>query len=169
MEITLIKHWSKVVQNNDVDHVTISYTDNGSDVTKHEFGNNSTAAPEFYNDFENLSPFVCKICSIERKYETAISVREVKISPSEDSDGEDNTMYTFVCGFKAGLATATLTVKVNHKNVPDDFDEAIRNLLNEAEEYLGGKRAQTKLDLDETQEDPDETTESDDENTLFDD
>lgn len=27
MEIKLIKHWSKVVQNETVDHVTIKYTD----------------------------------------------------------------------------------------------------------------------------------------------
>lgn len=147
MEIKHIKHWSKVVQNENVDHVTISYTDNGSDVTKHEFGNNSTAAPEFYVGFENLSPFVCKICSLDKKYQSAVSVREVKIAKSEDSDGDDNTTYALTCGFKAGHATVVFKVQVNHKYVPEKFDDAINTLVNEAEEYLTGKRAQTELDL----------------------
>ncbi len=163
MQVTQIKYWSKLVQNEVVDHVTISYRDNGSDVIKHEFGNNSTAAPEFYNDFENLSPFVCKICSMDKKYESAISVRDVKIAPSEDKEGEDNTVYTLTAGFKAGLATATLKVSVNHKNIPENFDEAIQNLVNEAEEYLGGKRAQTEMEFNEDEgPEPEEEPEEED-------
>jgi len=152
VEITQIKHWSKVVQNENVDHVTISYTDNGSDVTKHEFGNNSTAAPEFYNDFENLSEFVCKITGLSKDYESAIAVREVKIAISEDNDGNDNTKYTLIATFKSGHAITVLNVQINHKYIPEGFDEAIQNLINEAEEYICGKRAQVEMDLESSDE-----------------
>lgn len=148
MEFTLIKHWSKDLQNDTVNHVTISYTEDGSDITKHEFGSNSTAAPEFYAEFDNLAPLVCKICGLDKKYNSAVSVREVKIAHSEDKEGDDNTTYTLISSFKAGHATATLKVSINHKYIPEGFEDTIQSLSDEAEEYLGGKRAQTELDLE---------------------
>ena len=146
MEITQVKHWSAVVQNEDIDHVTIAYKDNGSDIKKHEFGNNSTAAPEFYGAFEDLSQFVCNIMGIEKKYESAVSVREVKIAQSEDNDGNDNTKYTIHFTFKSGHATTTCKIEINHKYIPENFDDAIQDLINEAEEYIGGKRAQVEME-----------------------
>jgi hypothetical protein len=161
MNITQVKHWSKTVNNEVVDHVTISYQENGSDVTKHEFGNNSTAAPEFYECFDKMAEYVCKICSIDEKYVSAISVREVKIAPSEDKEGDDNTVYSFTSGFKAGLATATLKVSVNNKYVPENFDDAIQDLINEAEEYISGKRAQVEMDFEPSEEAESEQPEDD--------
>lgn len=159
MIIKKVKYWSKVVQNDVVDHVNVSYTKDNQDIVLHDFGNNSTAAPELYKYFDDLSPFVCLICGINKKLESAISVRDVSISPSEDKEGDDNTKYTIVSSLKAGTANATLTVSVNHKYIPEGFDDAINDLIVEAEEYVNGKRAQTALDLPESeaQNDPDES------------
>ena len=159
MDITKIKHWSNIVQNETIDHVLINYKEGDKIVNYHQFGENAVAAPEFYSDFENMSEMVCKVTGLPKKLSSAISVREVTIAKSEDKDGNDNTKYTITSGFKSGHASTTITTSVQHKYIPEGFDEAIQNLINETEEYIGGKRQQT--DLFESKEEDESETEED--------
>lgn len=147
MEITKVKYWTKVVQQESVDHVNIEYSDKGRDMTMHEYGNNSQAAPEFYKAINQFSYSIAVACNLNDDLIDKISVREISIHPSEDKKGEDNTKYSIVASLKAGTSTATLKVEVQHKYVPEGFDDAIFAIVKEAEEYVGGKRAQTELDI----------------------
>jgi hypothetical protein len=152
MEITKIKYWTKVVQQESVDHVKIEYSDNGRDVTVHEYGNNSQAAPEFYKAMSDFSASVAAACNLPDEVVEKIAVREVSIHTSEDKEGEDNTSYVIVASLKAGTSSVTLRAEVQHKYIPEGFDDAISEIVTEAEEYVGGKRAQVALELPVTSE-----------------
>ncbi|MCK9599061.1 MAG: hypothetical protein M0R06_08480 [Sphaerochaeta sp.] len=164
MEITKVKYWSKVVQQESVDHVKIEYSDNGRDVTVHEYGNNSQAAPEFYKAMNDFSASVAAACNLPDEVIVKIAVREVSIHISEDKEGEDNTSYVIVASLKAGTSSVTLKVEVQHKYIPEGFADAIADIITEAEEYVGGKRAQVALDLPTTPESSDVENEEDEQN-----
>ena len=149
MEITKVKCWSKVVQQDTVDHVKISYSEHGKDITLHEFGSNSTAAPEFYAAIKKFRESVCLSCGWNLDLAPSISVREISIKKSEDKEGNDNTVYTAISSLKAGHTTATLKTEVQHKYLPDGFEEAVKEIVEEAEEYVGGKRQQVEMELQE--------------------
>lgn len=148
MEITKVKCWSKIVQQDKVDHVKISYNDHGQEITLHEFGNNSTAAPELYQAIDDLSEPICLACGWNLDLASSISVREITIKPSEDKDGNENTIYTVVSSLKTGHTTTTLKNVINHKYLPEGFEECISDICDEAKEYVEGKRAQVELDLE---------------------
>lgn len=147
MEITKVKYWTKVVKQNTVDHIKISYKYSDGEFTVHKFGENDVAAPEFYAAFEDFSPIICKLCGLKESMASAFSLREISIANSEDKEGNDNSEYTMVYSLKTGHANTTIKTTINHKFLPEGFAEAIGNIVDEAEEYLNGKRSQTMLDL----------------------
>lgn len=148
MDITKVKYWNKNVKQTSVDHVQISYGENENETTLHCHDDNSTAAPEFYAAFENFSPIICKTCGLKESLASALSLREISIAQSEDKKGDDNSKYTLVYGLKSGKANTTVKTVINHKFIPEGFEEALQDITDEAEEYIGGKRTQTELDLD---------------------
>lgn len=151
MEITKIKVWTKVVKGNTIDHVRIAYNEGETETVVHKFGEDAIAAPEFYADIENLSPYVCKCCGISDDLKTAINVRDISIKPSEDKEGNETTQYTMDCSLKSGHATSSIKVSIQHKFIPEGFEDAVLSLINEAEEYVNGKRQQTEL-FDDSEE-----------------
>ena len=153
MEITKVKYWSKVVQTETVDHIRIAYSEDDSEMSLHKFGDKAVAAPEFYAAFENFSPVICKTLGVDESLANAISLREISISQSEDKEGNDNTSYSLVCGLKSGHATTELKISINHKYIPEGFKEAVQDIIDEAEEYISGKRSQTELELEPDSED----------------
>jgi len=163
MEITKVKHWSKMVQNETVDHVKISYSDGDKILDLHQVGMRATAAPEFYAAFENMTPVICAACGFKKQFETAIKLREISITRKEDKDGNDTTSYKMECSVKAGHANVSMTVTNQHKFVPEGFDGVVADLINEAEEYVGGKRMQTDaFESAEEEEQAENTPENED-------
>lgn len=174
MNITKIHYWKNVLQQDTVEHVRICYSVDGKEVNLHEFGNNTVAAPQFYKAMEDFSEHVVNTCGLSSDLVSAIKVRQINISPSEDKEGNNTTKYTIISSLKAGLANAVLTVEVQHKNIPDGFEDAMNDIIVEAEKYVEGERAQTRLNFEENEDEPydpedDEITESDDEPSIFDD
>lgn len=147
MNIIKVKYWSKVIQLKSVDHVKISFSDFGQETTIHEFGNNSTASPDFYKAMESFRESVCIACGWNLDLASSISVRELTIKPSEDKEGNDNTVYTVISSLKAGHTSATLRIDIQHKYLPDGFEDGINYIVEQAEKYVEGERAQTELDL----------------------
>lgn len=158
MKITKVKHWTKTVQSESVGHVRVAYTDGDSDIAVHQFGEGAEAEPEFYEAFDNMSPYVCKICGLPEELKTGIQVRDISISPSEDKEGSDTTEYRLTGSLKAGHATSTIIVSVQHKFIPEGFAEAVKWLTEKAEEYVQGVRQQTELFDSETQANDEEQT-----------
>lgn len=142
IKITKVKFWSKAVQGENVEHVKIGYKDLEGDQMIHKVGNTAVATEEFYNAFYNLPIYVCKICALDEELQNGIFCKDVSISPSEDKEGNDTTEYTLLCTLKAGHATAVLSVSIQHKFIPEGFDQAIQTLIREAEAYIEGKRGQ---------------------------
>lgn len=177
--IKFIKYWTKVVQQESVDHVQIKYSVDDKVIDVHQFGNKAVAAPEFYKALEDFSSFVCTAAGLSKDLASAISVREITIKPNEDSEGNDTTIYVVACDLKSGHTATALAIKVQHKFLPEGFGEAILDIVEEAEEYVNGKRAQVEMELDgesnengdpddiEGPEDSDEVTDKTDETDLF--
>lgn len=145
MDITNVKWWKKTVKGDNVDHVRIGYAEGDMEQSLHQFGDNAEAAPEFYKAFEAFSPIVTKTVGLPEKLATGIKVDSVSITYSEDKEGTENTKYALSCKVKAGHATAVLNVTTQHKFIPEGFEEAMTALVNEAADYVEGKRAQTEL------------------------
>lgn len=165
MEITKVKYWKKTVQQDVVDHVSIAYSENGKEVKVHEFGSNSQAAPDFYFNMESFSKCVAAACNLPDELIDKIAVREISIKKSEDKEGTDNTTYSIIASLKAGTTTAELRCTVQHKYLPEGFEDAMVKITNEAEEYIGGKRAQVSLptpdsNMGDEPSDPDDTISS---------
>lgn len=148
MNIEKVHYWKKVLQNDNVDHVAISYSEDGKAVTLHEYGNKAVAAPEFYAALENFSESVIAACSLPEELTSSIKVRSVGIKHSEDKEGSNNSVYTVVSSLKAGNTTATVTINLNHKYIPEGFEENLNAIIEEAEEYVNGKRSQVEMDFD---------------------
>lgn len=147
MKITKVKYWNKVVNNNMVNHVRIAYSNNGKDIILHEYGPNSEAAPEFYKAMEDFSDVVAEACNFPDEMIDKISVREISIHQSEDKEGEESTEYAIIFGIKSGTTNTTSKAELQHKYIPEKFLEGINSIINEAERYINGVRAQTELDL----------------------
>jgi len=168
MEITNVHQWSSTVQDESVPHVRVIYSDGNKVLNVHEFGEKAAAAPEFYKAFDDLSPQVVAVCCLPVELQPAIKVRSVKINPKDDKNGDDSTVYT-ICGtVKAGHASLSFDVSVNHKHVPEGFTEAIDSLIENAGEYVDGKRGaldlfkdREEIDRAEAGEDQDGEADSD--------
>ncbi|MDD5060693.1 MAG: hypothetical protein PHN44_00210 [Candidatus Marinimicrobia bacterium] len=164
MEITKIKYWTKIVQQESVDHVKIEYSDNGRDVTVHEYGNNSQAAPEFYKAMNDFSASVAAACNLPDELIEKISVREINIKIGEDKEGEDNTHYSIIASLKSGTTVTEIRATVQHKYIPEGFEDSILEIVAQAERYIKGERAQVALDLPTTPESSDVENEEDEQN-----
>lgn len=148
MDITKIKYWTKAIKGENVEHVKIGYSDGDADNILHQYGVTAVALPSFYDAFNNLPVYVTKMCGLDEGLKTGIFVRDVSIDPSEDKDGNDTTRYTLIATLKAGHTNAVLAVSVQHKFIPEGFEDAISTLIDEAAKYVAGEReeeAQTDL------------------------
>lgn len=145
MEITRVKHWTKVVQSENVEHVLIGYDDGDSKHVLHQFDKCAIAAPEFYAAFNNLPVYVCKIMHVGEGLKNGIFVNDVSITKDEDKDGNNTSTYKIISRMKSGHANTCITVTVQHKYIPEGFEQAINALIAEAKEYIGGKREQLEL------------------------
>ena len=159
MNIEKVHIWKKVLQNDTVDHVEILYSEDSKTVNLHEYGENAIPAPEFFAAIENFSEFVVAACSLPEELTSAIKVRSVSIKQSEDKDFNNNSKYTVVSSLKAGNTTATLTIDVNHKYIPEGFEENLNAIVEEAKEYINGKRNQVEMNFDEDMNDDPESSE----------
>lgn len=155
MEITRVKHWTKVVQSENVEHVLIGYNDGDSKHVLHQFDKLAIAAPEFYQAFYNLPVYVCKIMHVGEGLKNGIFVSDVSITKDEDKEGNNTSIYKLICRMKSGHANTVITVTVQHKYIPEGFEQAINALIAEAKEYIGGKREQ----VDMFQQPPEDTGE----------
>lgn len=145
MEITKVKYWRKIVQGEGTDHVKIAYIEGDKEITMHQSGENATAAPEFYQGFKDMALPVCRACGLPEELATGIRVNSISLASSEDKEGNDNTTYTFSCTLKAGHARAELSVTIQHKFLPEGFEDAVVAITAQAEEYAKGTRGQTNL------------------------
>lgn len=172
MVITKAKYWTKAVQSENVEHVRISYIDNegnGTEITMHECGPNAVGTEEFYTAFANLPLYVCKICGLDDSLKTGISCRDISINPNEDKDGNDTTEYKLLCTLKAGHANAVLAVSIQHKFIPEGFEDAVLQLVKAAEKYVEGERNQLNAFGQKTEELEGDIEKSEaEENDLFD-
>jgi len=154
MDITKIKYWTKAIKGENVEHVKIGYSDGDADNILHQYGVTAVALPSFYDAFNNLPIYVTKMCGLDEVLKTGIFVRDVSIDYSEDKDGNNTSRYTLFSTLKAGHANAVLVVSVQHKFIPEGFEDAINTLIDEAEKYIDGERqeeAQTDL-FEDTEE-----------------
>lgn len=145
MVITKAKFWSKAVQGTNVEHVKIGYTDGDTETIVHEQGPCAVATEKFYNAFWNLPLYVTKICGLDEGLKTGIAIRDIALTPSEDKNGNDTTEYKLLCTLKAGHANAVLAVSIQHKYIPEGFELAMKNLIEQAEKYVAGERSQVEL------------------------
>lgn len=145
MEITRVKHWTKVVQSENVEHVLIGYDDGDSKHVLHQFDKLAIAAPEFYQAFDNLPVYVCKIMHVGEGLKNGIFVNDVSITKDEDKEGNNTSIYKLICRMKSGHANTVISVTVQHKHIPEGFEQAINALIVEAKEYIGGKREQVDM------------------------
>lgn len=153
MEITKVKWWKKTVKGETTDHVRIGYNENDKELSLHQFGENAKAAPAFYEAFKAFSPLVATAIGLPAKMASGLIVDSVSISYSEDKEGNENTTYTMSVKVKAGHAGAVLNVSMNHKYIPEGFEDALSDLVGEGEDYVNGIREQTELPLEEKTDD----------------
>jgi hypothetical protein len=145
MEIKKAKFWSKSVQGENIEHVRIEYKDGDSIHVLHQFDKCAVAAPEFYDAFNNLPVYVCKMAGLGEGLKHGIFVSDVQIEKSEDKHGNDTSIYKLICKLKAGYSNANLIVTCQHKYIPEGFAQAIKKLIDESKEYIDGKREQINL------------------------
>lgn len=167
MEITHVKHWSKSIRGENVQHVLIGYNDGDSKHVLHQFDKTAIAAPEFYSAFNNIPVYACKIMHVGEGLKNGIFVNDVTIQKSEDKEGNNTSVYKLTCRMKSGHANTCITITVQHKYIPEGFEQAINALIKEAQEYIGGKREQVDM-FEKTDNEPSETPKSEDDQTdLF--
>lgn len=140
MQISRIKYWTKAVQGTNVEHVRIIYSEGDTEINLHESGEDARAHKDFYDKFSALSVYACRITHLDEELKTAIVVKDIKIETSADKEGNDTTVYTLLCSLKSGYANTTMCIKIQHKYVPENFGDAVEDLVKEAEEYVNGKR-----------------------------
>lgn len=146
--LTRIQHWQKTVKGDTVDHVKIAYKEGDKETTLHQFGEKAVPTPSFCKAFEAMNKPVRIGTGLPESVENGIRVRSISISYSEDKKtGDENTRYLVTCGLKAGHASVSLTVQMNHRYLPEGFEKAFRNLVKQANEYMSGKREQTRLPI----------------------
>jgi hypothetical protein len=158
MEIKKAKFWSKSVQGENIEHVRIEYKDGDSIHVLHQFDKCAVAAPEFYDAFNNLPVYVCKMAGLGEGLKHGIFVSDVQIEKSEDKKGNETTIYKLICKLKAGYSNANLIVTCQHKYIPEGFAQAIKKLIDESKEYIAGKREQLDLFQQQTGGDISEKT-----------
>lgn len=161
MEVTKVKYWHKTVQNEVVDHVVICHENDGTITSIHS---NSTAAPEFYKAMEDFSIPFAAACNLPDELIEKISVREINIKIGEDKEGEDNTHYSIIASLKSGTTVTEIRATVQHKYIPECFEDSILEIVAQAERYIKGERAQVELDLPTTPESSDVENEEDEQN-----
>lgn len=160
-QITSIKHWQKSGKGEVTDRVEIKYKEGNAEVVFHGY---EKASPEFYKLFVELSKPVCTIGEfsyheIERTAVTAVHI-SYKDVEEEDSIGVIFTAKRKLVATPQPLTFNTPLKKTDHKDPGQKLSAEtwgiVEALTAEAEDYIDGKREQTKLDLPETDSIPTE-------------
>lgn len=110
--------------------------------------------PMFNKVLQSLAPFVCDICDWPEKHVETIKVLSVhfKYAGAKMTMGANITATKKVSRTPSPLIVNTPFLSSEAKDkagvtphLPKDVVQILRSLINEAEDYLAGKRAQIKL------------------------
>lgn len=123
---------------------------------EYSFTSSEKPRPEFYKAMQDLAEFVCEICEFPSEDVEKIAVRGVSFSYA----GEDDTMGAVITAQKE-LIYSNCPLNINTPHKPSDFyseqegdpDQllssdcvyALEELIEEAEKYIDGERAQIDM------------------------
>jgi hypothetical protein len=123
-------------------------------------------APEFHKAMDDFKPIFIRLCELNKLDEGKIVVTGVHLS----YHGDNNRMGIVISGYKklvnyVGIVTMNSPCMLERedkanpkKDIPDDLSECFEELWKQADKFLKGYRAQTKIDFSANKDTPEKPT-----------
>jgi hypothetical protein len=119
-------------------------------------------APEFHKAMDDFKPIFIRLCEFPESDKAKIIITGVHLS----YHGDNNRMGIVISGYKklvnyVGIVTMNSPCMLERedkanpkKDIPDDLSECFEELWKQADKFLKGYRAQTKIDFTPDREAP---------------
>ena len=125
--------------------------------------------PDFSNIGNEIMPYIKKIFKIDKDRDLEFKALHLQ---RDDHNGIQVTVFERFDGFAGGCAFTYPTLveadsaKTNLNKIPAQLQDAIDKLIEEAHKYMGGKRSQGALPLEDGEEEDGENEEEENTNQV---